>query len=426
MNTQIDSIIIGNRFRKDFGDIGSLAQSIKEIGLLQPIGITEENMLVFGERRLRAFQSLGETHIPARVVNIVSLLQGEYAENELRKDFTISERVEIGMALEDELRDRVGVNQYTEGREKFPHPPEGKTRDIAAEKAGFGNGKTYEQAKKVTSEGADSVVKAMDDGLISINAAALVASLPKEEQVEVIARGEKEIIARANAIKRDKKEQKKQEREEKIVAMAADVPDVAERYQLIEGDLLDVGMTLKADSVDWIITDPPYPKEFLGTFDKLADIALHCLKPGGLAIVMIGHTYLPEVVQSLGRTLDYHWTIAYLTPGGQAAQQFQRKVIAFWKPVLVFSKGEYTGEWFGDVTKSDVNDNDKEHHYWGQSASGMRDVMKRFVKPGDVVLDPFLGGGTTIVVGLELGCHVIGIDIDEKAITATKARIVSM
>lgn len=46
------------------------------------------------------------------------------------------------MALERELPKRHGNNQHTkEEVENFP-PPEGKTRDIAAKAAGFGNGKT--------------------------------------------------------------------------------------------------------------------------------------------------------------------------------------------------------------------------------------------------------------------------------------------
>ncbi|MFC0712068.1 hypothetical protein, partial [Azorhizophilus paspali] len=75
--------------------------------------------------------------------------KGELAENEFRKDFTPSERVAIGEGIERELGNRLGVNQHTkEDVENFPHPaPEGKTRDIAAKAAGFGNGKTYEQAK---------------------------------------------------------------------------------------------------------------------------------------------------------------------------------------------------------------------------------------------------------------------------------------
>ena len=133
----------GGRFRKDFGDIPALAESIKELGLLQPIGIDSGYRMVFGERRLKAFQHLGRDTIPARFVNLDSLLKGEYAENEFRKDFTVSERVEIGKALEGELAQRVGVNQHTkEGMENFPHP-QGATRDLAAKAAGFGNGKTY-------------------------------------------------------------------------------------------------------------------------------------------------------------------------------------------------------------------------------------------------------------------------------------------
>lgn len=45
-----------------------------------------------------------------------------------------------------------GTNQHTkEEVENFP-PPEGKTRDLVAKATGFGNGKTYEQAKKVVQQ----------------------------------------------------------------------------------------------------------------------------------------------------------------------------------------------------------------------------------------------------------------------------------
>ena len=185
------------RFRKDFGDIPALAESIKELGLLQPIGIDSGYRLVFGERRLKAFQHLGRDTIPARFVNLDSLLKGEYAENEFRKDFTVSERVEIGKALEGELAQRVGVNQHTkEGGENFPHP-KGKTRDIAAKAAGFGNGKTYEQAKSVVDSGVPELVEAMDAGSVSVSAAASITSLPKEDQSELIQAGPKAVKAAA-------------------------------------------------------------------------------------------------------------------------------------------------------------------------------------------------------------------------------------
>ena len=133
----------GGRFRKDFGDIPALAESIKELGLLQPIGIDSGYRLVFGERRLKAFQHLGRDTIPARFVNLDSLLKGEYAENEFRKDFTVSERVEIGRALEAELGQRQGQRTDLPLPENFPEVRKGDTRDIASKASGFGNGKTY-------------------------------------------------------------------------------------------------------------------------------------------------------------------------------------------------------------------------------------------------------------------------------------------
>ena len=42
------------RHRKDMGDLTTLAKSIRQEGLLQPIGVTDRLELVFGERRLRA------------------------------------------------------------------------------------------------------------------------------------------------------------------------------------------------------------------------------------------------------------------------------------------------------------------------------------------------------------------------------------
>ena len=54
----------------------------------------------------------------------------------------------IGEAIEVELQGRHGNNQYTEEEVENIPPPAGKTRDLAAKAAGFGNGKTYEQAKQ--------------------------------------------------------------------------------------------------------------------------------------------------------------------------------------------------------------------------------------------------------------------------------------
>jgi site-specific DNA-methyltransferase (adenine-specific) len=175
--------------------------------------------------------------------------------------------------------------------------------------------------------------------------------------------------------------------------------------------------------VDCIITDPPYGHEAIPLYEDLGKIAKIVLKPGGSLVVMTGQSYLPEIMVGMGKHLRYQWMSAYLTPGGQAAQLWDRKINTFWKPLLWYVKGEYHGKWIGDVAKSHVNDNDKRFHHWGQSESGIADIVSRFSIEGETVLDPFLGGGTVAVVALALRRKFIGADRDPEAIETTWRRL---
>jgi ParB-like nuclease family protein len=96
----LDFIRVGGRHRRDMGDIGSLAASMAELGLLHPIVTRPDGALIAGERRLRAAQQLGWKEIPATVIDLEQIVRGEFAENTHRKDFTLSESVAIKRALE--------------------------------------------------------------------------------------------------------------------------------------------------------------------------------------------------------------------------------------------------------------------------------------------------------------------------------------
>ena len=94
MNTQsskteqtipIESIIIKDRTRKDFGNINSLAESISSVGLLQPIVINENNELIDGERRIKAYVRLERKQIPYYRVNLEAIILGELHANSNRK-----------------------------------------------------------------------------------------------------------------------------------------------------------------------------------------------------------------------------------------------------------------------------------------------------------------------------------------------------
>lgn len=178
---RIDQIKINGRARSDVGDIESLARSMRKLGQLQPIGVDADGVLVFGGRRLMAAQSLGWVEIEARVIDC-DALQAEHDENEIRKQFTVTERLAIAQRIAERLQGRVGNPELHANSGNISGIERGDTRDIAAAKAGLGSGKTMEAAQKVVEHGAPELVEAMDAGKVSIHAAAAIASLPKEDQ----------------------------------------------------------------------------------------------------------------------------------------------------------------------------------------------------------------------------------------------------
>jgi len=171
---------------------------------------------------------------------------------------------------------------------------------------------------------------------------------------------------------------------------------------------------------DFIITDPPYPKEYLYLYEVLARRTKEWLKPGGLLIAMCGQSYLNQIYEMIDKHLKYYWTACYLTPG-QSTNLWQVKVNTNWKPLLIYSTNNYEGKTFGDVFKSD--ENDKDFHKWGQSTSGMLSIIKQLCLPGQSILDPFCGAGTTGVGALKHGCLFDGIDIDIQNVNITKKRL---
>src|SRR5262245_25972598 len=100
----ITSIRVGDRHRRDLGDIDQLAASIDELGLLHPVVISADGVLIAGARRLAACKKLGRKMIETTVVSLPDIVKGEFAENVHRKDFLPSEIDAIRRVLEPQER----------------------------------------------------------------------------------------------------------------------------------------------------------------------------------------------------------------------------------------------------------------------------------------------------------------------------------
>jgi 16S rRNA G966 N2-methylase RsmD len=225
-----------------------------------------------------------------------------------------------------------------------------------------------------------------------------------------------------NALKTIKAEERKIARE----TVPADFPDVGDRYRLITGDFRTAA--IEPNTIDAIITDPPYPKEHIHLYGALASKAAEWLKPGGSLVAMAGQSYLPEIFKEMeGKGLTYNWTLDYRMPTGPSLAIHSRHIQNNqWKPVLWYVKGELDSLIRPNTDVVISEKSDKEHHHWGQSVSGFDELVRMFSKAGDMVLDPFMGGGTTAICALKQNRKCIGIEIEQKAFNTSKARIAEL
>jgi len=197
-------------------------------------------------------------------------------------------------------------------------------------------------------------------------------------------------------------------------------PDMPQEFrnQVVLGDCRELGKRIPDESIDAIFTDPPYPKEYLWTYEWLAETAARVLKPGGLCLAMCGQSYLPTIYEMMGKHLTYHWTIC-LDLIGPRCNIWQRKVGSNWKPIVSFSKGAYEGKFVCDFVRS--TGRDKRFHRWGQNISEAVKIVGQLNAP--VFLEPFSGGGTATLACKLLGRNYVAFDNDPEAVKASTKRL---
>jgi ParB-like chromosome segregation protein Spo0J len=147
MSVPIDAITIGHRYRNDLGNLAELEASITTVGLLQPIVITPDHMLIAGLRRLSACRALGWPSIPAVVAASLDdarlRLIAERDENTCREPLTIEAQVALADALEPyeraEAKKRFGGRpKKGETPSNFDEVSKGRALDKVAEAVGLG------------------------------------------------------------------------------------------------------------------------------------------------------------------------------------------------------------------------------------------------------------------------------------------------
>ena len=223
------------------------------------------------------------------------------------------------------------------------------------------------------------------------------------------------------AYKEIKKEEKKAEKENERDRLAEIGKNKKIEIDFRLGDFEEVFKDIPDGSIDCIITDPPYPKEFIEVWSKLSRFAKRVLKPNGYCISYSGQMHLPEVMKRMGENLDYYWSFALMHTGSRQLIN-GRSLFCGWKPILIYQNGfSKLKTPFDDFING--SGMEKKHHNWQQSEMELKHLIDNFTVEGDTILEPFAGSGTTILAALKNNRNVIGAEINEKSFNIAKQRI---
>jgi site-specific DNA-methyltransferase (adenine-specific) len=192
---------------------------------------------------------------------------------------------------------------------------------------------------------------------------------------------------------------------------------------IVNGDCIEVMRSLPWASVDFILTDPPYLVNYRdrtgrsvandagdGAWLKPAFRQMHrVLRPDSLCVSfygwnkvdlfmdawksagfsVVGHIVFRKRYGSNARFLSYRHESAYLLAKGRPPLPGS--------PVPDVLDWEYSGN---------------QLHPTQKPVQPLKTLIGAFTKPGDVVLDPFCGSGSTLAAAQELGRRFIGIELD--------------
>lgn len=179
-------------------------------------------------------------------------------------------------------------------------------------------------------------------------------------------------------------------------------------------------LPLPSSSIDMVFSDPPYVKDLLYTYNWLAKETVRVLKPGKFAAVMCGGMALNQIMRWFDEAgLDFYWLyqLQMTAIGAGIVWQHGNRNIPIatrLKHVLVYSKGKALAR-TATVSPYRAGGQDKIWHHWGQDVDSHRYYIDCFSSPGDLVLDPMGGGGTTGVACSILERRFIVGDIDLEA-----------
>ena len=211
-------------------------------------------------------------------------------------------------------------------------------------------------------------------------------------------------------------------------------------WTIIEGDCVSYMRTMEDSSVDAIVCDPPYgigfkykshddnPSAYAEFMREWLAEAERLVKPGGAFFVWQAQTQVPNFHKwfpAKYRIMAAVKNFVQIFPG-PAYCSFD-PVAVWWKSgAKPYSLGTASRDWFhADTTPSGRKKRGEagNDHPCPRPIQHMLHVVEQWTPPGGLVLDPFMGSGTTGVACVQLGRKFLGIEKEPVYVAIAKDRI---
>jgi ParB family transcriptional regulator, chromosome partitioning protein len=422
----IAEVKVDNRIRKDMGNIDELADSIRTVGLIQPIVLTRNNDLIAGERRLRALRKLGVGDLVHEVhfvfndeLDDLKLKAMEIEENVKRKELSWQEQV---LAKKKLLETLIQIH----GPSSTGRPTHSDI--IGATTPGFG-------VNKLASLLNESNATTSRD----LELAHLITSVPH------LAKAETKEAARRQA-------QLGLSVATSLIQTAKNPPKSDKKWELYEGDFNATAPNLASDSVDLVLVDPPYgedtqalgpnSKQLLATpfsdgraetvqlLHSLAGVAYRVLRNDRFAGIFFGFKLYSDVITAFrlaGFDVDYTpliWvknTVINTSPYTRYGRSYE--------PILICRKGEPK---LARPSQRDViqvqtvitrGTQEQKFYHAQKPVELMEKLVYDLSLPQSTVVDFCAGSGSTGVAALRAGRRVTLFEKDPAACAIIKARL---
>jgi hypothetical protein len=188
--------------------------------------------------------------------------------------------------------------------------------------------------------------------------------------------------------------------------------------QIVTGDARELAKGIEPESIDLILTDPIY--ENIDDYRWLGETAMRVLKPDSACLAWSSTpraAHCQIAMEEAG--LDYIYTLNYVVPA-KPYRLMHYHLFLWTTPCLLFQKGHaLPNRWIPDTVISTAIPTGG--FKWNKNTGVIQNWLTAFSSPGNVVFDPFSGGGTVPAICKMTGRNFIAFEcVEERAQEARK------